>query len=597
MIKEKDVLIRILKICWKCQKKYLILIFFVLLLKTIMPFITLLSLQEILNIAQGDIGEEKNIFALGMVIYFLSIIFSSLFGDWSEYLQGLLKVNLNFDFHKMIMNQSMQLSLKAYEDSKTYDKMQRAIQETQTPYQCLINIFNSFSNLFSLFGNIVILFAWKWYIVLILMVLPIISAFFTVIIGKYEYKVMRERVSDSRKIGYYRTLISDVSSCKENKLLNIEKDLFTKFKKLYSDFVYKDKKILGYKVSNSILFNFLENGLGIVIIFRVLLSVLYKKIYIGTANTYINCVWNSIKSINMVIDSIANIYNKIRYVSNILEFLETKKEDKICNEKKIEIHDIQKIEFLNVSFRYKKELPYVLKNINCTIDGLEKIVIVGGNGSGKSTFIKLLCGLYDEYEGEILVNGICLKKIDKNSYQKKLGVVFQDFVKYEFLLKDSLLLGNRWYEDNELVSKLDKIQQKGIMNFVEKLPQGLNTQLGSKFDRGVQLSGGEWQQVSFIRAIIKNAQVCVFDEPSSALDIITEENMYKILKEHLKNSICILVTHRLYIVNDYATRAVVFKDGKIIEDDKLETLLRRDSNYKHMLDRVKKIEIDMRGEF
>lgn len=118
-----------------------------------------------------------------------------------------------------------------------------------------------------------------------------------------------------------------------------------------------------------------------------------------------------------------------------------------------------------------------------------------------------------------------------------------------------------------------------------------------EFDRGVQLSGGEWQQVSFIRAIIKNAQVCVFDEPSSALDIITEENMYKILKEHLKSSICILVTHRLYIVNDYATRAVVFKDGKIIEDDKLENLLRRDSNYKHMLDRVKKIEIDMRGEF
>ncbi len=142
------------------------------------------------------------------------------------------------------------------------------------------------------------------------------------------------------------------------------------------------------------------------------------------------------------------------------------------------------------------------------------------------------------------------------------------------------------------ISNREKICKK---KYIEKLPQGLNTQLGSKFDKGIQLSGGEWQQVSFLRSIVKSAELYIFDEPSSALDVITEENMYRTLREYGYDSICILVTHRLYIVNDYATRAIVFQDGTVIEDDKIEKLLLRDSNYKSMLNKVKKI--DLKGDY
>ena len=593
---EKNILFQILKICWIHKKKYIIILCSVLLLKTVMPFVTLVSLQEILNAAQSGLDINEYVFLKLLITYFVSIILGSLLDNLYEYIQGILKVNLNYEFHRLIINKCISLNLKEYEDSETYDKMQRAIQETQTPYQCIISIFNVFSNAISLFGHIVILFMWKWYVFFILMFVPVISAIFAIIIGKYEYKVMRERASDSRKISYYRTLISDVISCKENKILNIENELFQRFNKMYLRFIAKDKKILGYKVFNSVLFNFLQNIIGIFILLRVLVEVIQKKIYIGTASTYINCVWNSIKSINITIDNIANIYNKIRYISNILNFLNMNEKNDIRNESLIKIDKIRKIEFYNVSFRYREELPYVLEKINCTINEDDKIVIVGGNGSGKSTFIKLLCGLYDEYEGDILINGLSLRSIDKISYRKKLGVVFQDYVKYEFNLRDSLLLGNGEILENELNFQVKNIQKKGIISFVDKLPKGLDTTLGSKFDKGIQLSGGEWQQVSFVRTLIKDAEVCIFDEPSSALDVITEENMYKLLKEKMCQSICILITHRLYIVNNYAERAIVFKGGKIIEDGKVEELLARNSIYKQMFNKIKSYDSDSEGE-
>lgn len=593
---EKNILFQILKICWIHKKKYIIILCSVLLLKTVMPFVTLVSLQEILNAAQSGLDINEYVFLKLLITYFVSIILGSLLDNLYEYIQGILKVNLNYEFHRLIINKCISLNLKEYEDSETYDKMQRAIQETQTPYQCIISIFNVFSNAISLFGHIVILFMWKWYVFFILMFVPVISAIFAIIIGKYEYKVMRERASDSRKISYYRTLISDVISCKENKILNIENELFQRFNKMYLRFIAKDKKILGYKVFNSVLFNFLQNIIGIFILLWVLVEVIQKKIYIGTASTYINCVWNSIKSINITIDNIANIYNKIRYISNILNFLNMNEKNDIRNESLIKIDKIRKIEFYNVSFRYREELPYVLEKINCTINEDDKIVIVGGNGSGKSTFIKLLCGLYDEYEGDILINGLSLRSIDKISYRKKLGVVFQDYVKYEFNLRDSLLLGNGEILENELNFQVKNIQKKGIISFVDKLPKGLDTTLGSKFDKGIQLSGGEWQQVSFVRTLIKDAEVCIFDEPSSALDVITEENMYKLLKEKMCQSICILITHRLYIVNNYAERAIVFKGGKIIEDGKVEELLARNSIYKQMFNKIKSYESDSEGE-
>lgn len=553
--------------------------------KVFLPFVTLLALQSILNSAQKNMYTDVIIY---IVIYFTSLLFGKILDTAFEYLQGIFKVKINYDINCMIIDKSQDMTLSDYEDSDTYDKLQRALNETQSIYQSISSIFIIFNSLVTVFGSLVIIILWKWYVVGILIIVPIISFYFTVIIGKYEFKVMQERISGIRKINYLRTLISDVYSCKENKVLQSNQYLYIKFKTLFEQFIKKDRQILGYKSINAIIFNTLETIIGVGVIAAVIYSLTLRKILIGTANTYIQCIWNVIKSTDQTINNLAYIYTKSQYLRNLFEFIEGEdgRYNDVIHTETMKIDDIESIEFIKVSFRYREELPYVIRNINLKITRDERIVIVGDSGSGKSTFIKLLSNLYSDYEGEILVNGIPLKKINKDSLYDKIGIVYQDFVKYEFTLKENLLLGNFELTDDEINKNVSNIINKGILSFDEKLQNNLDTQLGTQFDKGVQLSGGEWQQVAFVRAIMKKSDLLILDEPSSCLDVISESNVYDILNELTDNTICLLVTHRLYIADRFAQRALVFRGGEIIEDNTIEQLMSYDSYYKFMLSKT-----------
>ncbi len=553
--------------------------------KVYLPFVSLIALQTILNLAQKNMYTDVVVY---ICIYFVSLLLGKILETAFDYLQGIFKVKINYDINCLIIDKSQNMELSDYEDSETYDRLQRALNETQSIYQSISSIFTMFNNLITVVGSLIIIILWKWYVVSILVAVPIISFYFTVMIGKYEFNVMQERISGIRKINYLRTLINDVNSYKENKVLKSDQYLYSKFKGLFEQFIKKDRQILGFKSINAIIFNTLETIIGVGVIAAVIYSLTLKKILIGTANTYIQCIWNVIKSTDQTINNLAYIYTKSQYLRNLFEFIEDKdgsKEDVILTET-VDIQEIESIEFINVSFRYREELPYVLRDINLKITKDERIVIVGDSGSGKSTFIKLLSNLYSNYEGEILVNGISIKKINKKSLYDKIAIVYQDFVKYEFTLKESLLLGNFHLTEEEINKNVSNITAKGILSFSENLQHNLDTQLGTQFDKGVQLSGGEWQQVAFVRAIMKKSNMLILDEPSSGLDVISEGNMYDILNKVAVNSISLLVTHRLYIADRFAKRALVFKQGKIIEDNTIEQLMSYDSYYKFMLSKT-----------
>lgn len=582
-LKKNFLFLKLFKFCWKKEGKYILILFSLLIPKIIFPFISLLSLQKVLNLI--NLNEKKDIIMAISSIYFLSLIFLNISNILFEYFQGIFKGKLNFDVNLSIINKSLDLSLEDYEDSNTYDILQKALQETQTPYQSIMNIFNLVNNIITFVGSIFILVLWKWYLVLILLVFPIISFYFTIIIRKYEFEITQSKISDGRKLSYYRLLLSDIMSYKENKISNNEKYLFNKFEKIFNSFVKKDKKILKYVALNNTLFQTLETLLGIILIYFIFKSLIIKLILIGSAYMYINCIWNITKTSEALVSNISDIFNKKQYLENLFNFINDNNNTSNCNENKIKLKSINTIEFKNFNFKYREGTPYILKNINLKINTKEKIVIVGKNGSGKSTFIKLLCGFYSNYEGEILFNGISLKKIDKESLYEKMGVVFQDFVKYEFSLEENLKISNLKKTDKEILEHINYLKRNGIMKFIDN-NINLNTQLGHKFDNGIQLSGGQWQQLAFSKIILKDADVFVMDEPSAGLDIFAEENMYNILDERAKNSICFLVTHRLYILDKKKYRALVFNNGEIVEDDRISNLLKRKSLYRKILNKM-----------
>lgn len=336
---------------------------------------------------------------------------------------------------------------------------------------------------------------------------------------------------------------------------------------------------------NGIVFQIISLTIGIYVIIEIINSVMLGIILIGTANTLISCVWNVTKNSDNFTGNLAKLYTKQSYLKNLVEFLyDENRVQEIDDRDKLEdfIQSIDSIEFKNVSFKYKEELPYVLKNINFKIEKDEKVALVGKNGSGKSTIIKLILGIYKNFEGEILINNKSIDLLEKDTYYKHIGVIFQNFTRYETRLIEFLKLSNFEISNEEINETIKLFQKQGLLKFL--LNKNLSSiQLGQKFDKGIDLSGGEWQQLVFCRTLLnRNYSLLILDEPNSGLDVFSEKSMYKILDAHSLNHINILVTHRLSIIDSNVYRAIYLENGTILEDDKVSELLKNDSAYKNM---------------
>lgn len=236
------------------------------------------------------------------------------------------------------------------------------------------------------------------------------------------------------------------------------------------------------------------------------------------------------------------------------------------------------IEFRNVTFFYQNSKKPVLKNVNLSFKSNESIALVGENGSGKTTLIKLLCRLYDVSEGEILIDGINIKNFCLSDLYENMGVIFQDFMKYEALVKENIAFGR--VKD---LHKKEKIKQSaiksGAWNFIKDLEHKYETQLGKKLKQeGTDLSVGQWQKIALARAFFRDAQLLILDEPTAAVDAKAEYDLFKKFRTLTKNKITFLISHRFSTVR-MADKIVVIDKGKIVEVGNHEELLKKKGKY------------------
>ena len=299
--------------------------------------------------------------------------------------------------------------------------------------------------------------------------------------------------------------------------------------------------------------------------------------------TFLSASFNRLKNtLQQNFTRFTRIAESALYLKDYFDFIDIQKEERF-DKPLIVPEEIKKgFEFRNVSFSYPDSDKNVIDNISFTLKAGEKMAFVGQNGAGKTTLIKLMLRFYEPSSGQILLDGIDISRFETHTYQKIFGVIFQDFVRYEFLVKENIAVGN-----------IDKLEDTGAIErasnlsladeVVHELKDGLNQQLGRRFARGVNLSGGQWQKIALARAYMKDAEVMILDEPTSALDARAEYEAFQRFIGLTEGKTSIIISHRFSTVR-MADRILVLKDGKILELGTHEHLMSHPKLYAELFE-------------
>ena len=554
------------------SKSYLLISILYKAVQGVMPMLFIVFMQQVVNMVQRR-EENFNIIA-GYIIGFICLhianeILEMLYFRYSN------RFSLKFSKHvgMQMMEKALRLSLRDFEDSDTYDIINRAQNQTGSSILDYIgSIFDILQQIISIAGMSYILLRFKWQIAMIILIVPAGRCIATFFIDKERYVMRTGRTRLERQKWYINYLGMTGNAFKEIKTLGIGKFLLKKYEGIQNNIIAQEDKM--YKKSTLI-----SVGLDItdwlitggIYLYTFFLGFI-GSILIGDVTAYIESTDNIKDAVEGIFSGINELTEQSMYINLMFEYLELAEVTGI-NRKKIEA--IRCIEFRNVSFKYCNG-KYALKNASFFIQPGESVALIGENGSGKTTLTKLLLGLYDDYEGEILVNDINLKQIGIESYQEKIGTVFQDYVKYEASLRENIAFGdmNLLSNDEAILHALKAVN----LEHKAKGTEGLDTVIGSWFG-GKQFSIGEWQRLAIARALIRKADVYIFDEPDASLDVFRQKEIILLFKKMMKHKIGIYVSHKTNFVNELADKLIVIQNGEITEMGTHKELMEKEGYY------------------
>ncbi|KOC48220.1 ATP-binding cassette domain-containing protein [Clostridium botulinum] len=539
-------------------------------LKGISPVISLLLTNQMINKIQLHRDPFKNIIILLVTL----VLFEAINELCLNFVQlKLSNYELKFDtfIQVKILKKISQLDSKDFENSNTYDLINRTQYDANTGVLGNIKtLFSIISLLISTFSYIVIIINYNIVIFMVIIIIPIVRYIFEKKYNLLEYAIMKRNTEHNRKSSYISYIITNSECFKEIRMFNLFSFLIEKYKKLktiYNTDLIKihNKRTLIYSI-----LSVLEILIDFLIIFKIIAEAFVGSLLIGQFVLYNSSINSFKENLISVFSQVSFLYKNSSMIEQVRNFFELPKE--IINNKGINIDNITSIKLKNVSYRYKDK--YILNNINLTLTKGDFVVFMGHNGAGKSTLMKIIMGIYHDYEGDIYINGIDLKLINKISYRKKIGVMFQDYIKYETSISENVSYGNLRYLDDK--NKIDEILSKVNLDiFLNEESQ----QLGYQFNDGRQISIGQWQKLALARTIIKEADLYIFDEPNSSLDLISEDIILNTIVAEAKNKIGIMIMHRFNHVISNANKIVVLNNGSIDDIGTHDELLKNKGIY------------------
>ncbi len=474
------------------------------------------------------------------------------------------------------------VELSCFEDADFYNRYTMAVDGAADKISSVVK--NVWGILTGSIATVVVFFSMYDIdrLAVLFVIFPIIGNFvFGGIMNKLVLKRYKEGIPNERVFQYVNRVMYLSEYAKEMRLSNV----YRLIKDKYDEAIKRTFKIADKYAPKIIPIEFLKVVFTFSIIFEgVLLYGTYKAMIVKSislselavlSSIMVSATWILIGLFNNIVETMKNGL----FVNNLRTFIEYKEAIPEDWDGAVPEPTITSIEFRNVSFAYK-DGKYALKNLNFTITGNSIVAIVGHNGAGKSTIIKLLFRLYDPTSGEILVNGRNIKEYNLRAYRQLFAAAFQDYKVLSLSIKDNVLMGHKIENEEEAV--ISALKKAGVYEKVETLKNGINTVLTKEFDEdGAILSGGQFQKIIVARAFVQNTPVKVFDEPSSALDPIAEYDLYKSIMEESKDKTMIFISHRLSSVRN-ADRVFMFEHGELIEEGTHEELMKMNGSYSDM---------------
>ena len=569
------------KLVWQTSRRLTLCNALLRIVKAAIPlgilYVGKMIIDQIILISQGKESTHSLLWKL-VAIEFLLAILSDILNRAISLVDNLLGDLFSNSTSIKIMAHAATLDLDQFEDSNFYDKMERARQQTIGRTILLSQVLGQIQDLITmgfLATGLIVFNPW----LIVLLFIAILPAF----IGEsyfndQNYALSRRQTPERRELDYVRFLGASDETAKEVKLFDLSAFIIARFRELSNKF-YRDNKSLAIRRSvwGSFFSMLGSSGYYLAYVF-IIIKALEGSITIGT----LTFLAGSFRQLRTLLEGVLNRFTSVSqgaiYLTDFFDFFAIKSKLVPSATSRPFPNPIKiGFEFQQVGYKYSNSDNWANRNLNFTLHAGEKLALVGENGAGKTTLVKLLARLYEPTEGRILLDGYDLREYDINDLRMQIGIIFQDFLKYQMTMAQNIATGNIAEKENR--GMITTAAEQSLADLVvQKLPGKYDQQLGRRFNDGVELSGGEWQKVALARAYMRKAQLMILDEPTAALDARAEYEVFQRFADLTKDRTSVLISHRFSTVR-MANRILVLDKGTLLEIGSHEELLQKNGKY------------------